>query len=311
MKSHRLSTYARITLIAVVAVVMTACATSPGYYEPDPYYSPRLAYYDYWYYPAIGAYYDPGARIYIYYEDNHWIRTRALPSRMRPYLGRHVTLRSPHDRPYEQHHRHRQRYQPERYRERDPAHHGDVPWIGTPRQQNPQRDRNDRRSEDHDRDRNGNDRRREPERGAVPVPLRPREPPTSTAPIKRGRQAEIRREESREQDRRGDIRRNKGHMKDLDRTGPNTGQPRQYRAPDSRRQSSKTPPQAVPGHRSPPTKSVPVKRDEKRQQRQNRKEETQHLYRKGDDRRGKDNNDSDAASQKRQRNQFEKYEQYR
>ena len=217
MKSYHLSTSARIALIATVAAVMTACTSAPGYYDPGPYYLPRVVYYDYWYYPAIGAYYDPVAHIYIYHEHNHWIRARTLPPRIRPYLGQHVTVRSPHDRPYEEHHRHREQHQPERYRKRDPVHHGADAWIGAPRQQSPQRERDDRRIERHDRDRNVNDRRREPERGTGPVPPRYREPAASTAPIKREdktHQPETSRGESREQYRSGDVRRNNERQKD-------------------------------------------------------------------------------------------------
>ncbi len=334
MKSHHLSIYVRITLIAVITGVMTACATDPHYHDPAPYYLPRVVYYDYWYYPAIGAYYDPREHIYIYYEHNQWIRARALPHRIRPYLGHHVTVHSPNDRPYEVHHRHRGQHQPERYRERDPAHVYDT-WIGAPYHQSPQHVPDDRRRESHDRDRNGNDQRHEPERGTVPVPPRNREPdmkyqrqapdprpkdaprhrepPASTAPIKRDdkwRQPQIRKEKSREQYRSGDVRRNSERMKDHDRSGSSTRRPGQIRAPDSREQLPKKPPQTAPGHREPPTKTVPIKRDDKRHQRENRKEDTQHRHREGDDRHG-DIKEDDTSTQKRQRNQVEKYEQYR
>ena len=308
MKSHRLSTYTRIALIAAIAGVMTACVSNPHYYDRDPYYSTRVTYYDYWYYPAIGAYYDPHARIYIYYEHDHWIRARALPPRMRTHLGHYVTVRSPHDRPYEEHHRHRQQYQPERYREREHNHRGDDAWIGAPHQQSPQRDRYDRRIESRDPDRNGKDRRHAPERGAVSVPpryrepdvkyprqnpdTRPkdfprhREPPASTAPIQREdkwRQPEIRRERS----------------------------PGQYRTPDSRGQHTQTPPQAAPGHREQPTRTAPAKQDDKRHQREKQKEDTKHRNREGDDRPDNVSNDDDATPQKRRRSQFDRYEQYR
>jgi hypothetical protein len=331
MKSHRLTTYARIALITAAAGLMTACVSSPHYYDPDPYYSPRAVYYDYWYYPAIGAYYDPSAHIYIYHEHDHWIRARALPPRMRPHLGHHVTVRSPHERPYEEHNRHREQYQPERYRERDPAQHGDDVWIGAPHQPSPQRDRDDRRIESRDRDRNDKDWRHEPERGAVAVPpryrepdvkkyprqapdTRPkdtprhREPPASAAPIKRvdkWRQPEIHREKSREQYRNVDTRRDNERNKDQNRSGSRTGQAGQDKVPDVRGQHPKTPAQAAPGHRAPPTKTVPAKRDDKGHQREIRKDETRGRNREGDD----FHNEDDATSQQRQRGQFDQYEQ--
>lgn len=333
MKSHHLSKYARIALVVAVAGVMTACVSSPHYYDPDPYYSPRVVYHDYWYYPAIGAYYDPRARIYIYHEHNHWIRARALPPHIRPHLGHHVTVRSRHDRPYEEHHRHRHQYQPERYRERDHTHRGNDAWIGAPRHQNPQPDRNDRSIENHDRDRNGKDRRHENEHGTVAVPShyrgrdvkypqhapdtrpritpRHREPTVIKALIKREdrwRQPEIHREKSREQNSNGD-RRNNDRRLDHGRSNTRTGQPGQYRVPDSHGRLTRTPPQAAPGHREPRTRTVPTKQDDKRHQRENRKEDTKQRYREGGDRRR--NVYDDAASQKRHPIPFDQFEQYR
>lgn len=336
MNTHHLPTYARIALIAAVAGLMTACATTTRYYDPNPYHSPRVVYYDYWYYPAIGAYYDPHSHIYIYYEHDHWIRARALPHRMRPHLGHHVTVRSPHDRPYEAHHRHRQEYRPERYRERDHTHHGDNAWIGAPRDRNPLHDRDVRRIESHERDRNGKDRRHEPERGAVAVPPRyrepgvkyprhtpdnrpkdtprDREPPAITAPVKqheKWRQPEIRREKSREPYRSGNVRRDNERRKDHARPGSSAGQSRQHRIPDSRGQQPKTPSKSAPDHRKPTSRTLPTKQDDKGHQRKNRKEDRQHRHREGDDRRGDIKNDDDTTPQKRQRSPFDQYEQYR
>ena len=140
MKSQRLSTFTRIALVAAVAGMMTACvAVRDGYEQPAPYYSNRAAYYDYWYYPAIGAYYDSRARVYIYFDRDHWIRARELPSRVQPYRGNHVTIRSPDDRPYEHQEQHRKQYEPERYRkqEHDRDRNDNDTWVGAPRQHRP------------------------------------------------------------------------------------------------------------------------------------------------------------------------------
>ncbi len=333
MKSHRLSTHARIALVAAVAGVMTACASAPHYYEPGPYYSPRTVYYDYWYYPAIGSYYDPRARIFIYYEHDHWIRARALPTHIRPYLGHHVTVRSPHERPYEENHRHREQYLPKRYRKPDPAHRGDDAWIGAPRRPSPQSDREVRHTESGDRDRKGKNLGREPERSAVPVPPRyrgpdgkyPRQapdnrpkdapghrvPPASTVREDKRRQPEIRREESREQYRSGDARRDNKREKVHDSSDSHTGQPGQYRAPDSRGQLPRTPPQAAPGRREAPARTVPAKQDDKGHQRKTHKEDTRDRHRNGDDRRGNVNKDDDENSHERQPSPVDQYEQYR
>ena len=331
MKSHCLSTYTRIALVAAVAGVMTACASAPHYYDPDPYYSPRAVYYDYWYYPAIGGYYDPRARIYIYYEHNHWIRARALPTHVRPYLGHHVTVRSPHERPYEENPRHREHYLPERYRKPDPAHRGDHAWIGAPRQPSPQRDHDNRRTESGDRDRNGKDRGHKPERGAVPVPPQYREPD-----VKYPRQAP----DTRLKDDRAIVNRLPVRHRSGGRTGgvnrksekknraSNTAAATHGETTSARKTITdrvraldnlgntghlihagsflKTPPQAAPGHREPP-----AKREDKGHQQEIRKEDTRDRYRDGDDRRGNGYNDDDATSQKRQHSPYDQYEQYR
>jgi len=335
MKTHRISIYTRIALIAAAASVMTACVSNPHYYDRYPHASTRVVYYDYWYYPAIGAYYDPRARIYIYHEHDHWIRTRALPPRMRSHLGHHVTVRSPHDRPYEEHHRHRQQYQPERHREWDRSHNDDA-WIGTPRQPSHQYDRDVRRTEDHDRDRNGRDRRHEPDHGTVYVPplyrepdvkyprhtpdtrrndtSRHREPPAGTTRIKRDdkrRQPEVHREKSREELHSGNTRRNNDRKSNHGRSETRTGQSGQYRGPDSRGQTHRTPPQAAQGHREPPTITAPTQRNDKGHQRENRNEDSRHRYREGDDRQGNVNHEDSADSRKRQRIPYDRYEHYR
>ena len=167
MQSHRFSTFARIVLVAVVAGAITACAPVRDYHEPGVYYSPRPLYYDYWYYPAIGSYYDPRTRIYIYFQHGHWIRARELPVRFRPYLGRYVTIRSSHERPYEEQLRHREQYAPERYRAKQADQLDHDVWIGVRNPPVRSREHDQRRTEPADRNRQDHDPRRQPERGAI------------------------------------------------------------------------------------------------------------------------------------------------
>ncbi len=171
MTSSRLSTYARITFVAAAAGVLAACAPVRHHPEPAPYYAPRVVYHDYWYYPAIGCYYDPRARMYLYYEHDHWVHARVLPVHVRPHLGRHVIVRSQHNRPYEAYPRHREQYTPERYRKSEKGQRHDDVWVGPPRQSNPPRDRNEPRTKRGDHDRNGKDSVRD----AGPVPPQYRE----------------------------------------------------------------------------------------------------------------------------------------
>lgn len=311
MNSHHLSTYARIALVATAVGFMAACA--PVQHRPGsaPYYAPRVMYFDYWYYPAIGAYYDPRARIYIYFQHDHWIHARALPPHVRPYIGSHVIVRSPNQRPYQEYSRHREQYLPERYRKPDPAHRGKDIWIGPTRQPIPQRDRDDQRKDTRDQSRNGKDLGRDPKRGSGPVPpqyrapvirvplqapnSRPqdapryRESPAIAVPGERedkGRQQEIRSEKLREQNRRT--------------------------RPHNQQQPAKTQPQVVPGRHEPPASAAPDKQDKGRGH-EMRKEDVPDDTRDRNDRRGNDprRDDDDSSSENGQRRPSNQYEDYR
>lgn len=152
MQAPRPFRFPRLALLGAAAVALGGCASyggdyysgpdtayygapADGYYSGprtttyydrggygDTYYAPAPRYsaaelHDYWYYPAVGCYYDPQLRVYLYFEHNRWMRARELPAHFRPHLGHPVTVRAPHGHPYAEHHRHRDRYAPERYRD--------------------------------------------------------------------------------------------------------------------------------------------------------------------------------------------------
>jgi hypothetical protein len=233
MNSQPLSNYARLALIATVVSLMTACAHVRDDYDPYPYHSSRASYYDYWYYPAVDSYYDTRTRYYIYYERDRWVHARALPPRLRPHLGHHVNIRSPHDRPYEQHSRHRAQYAPERYSHTTPGDRGSDVRQGQSRKGAPVRDHDDRYREHQERDRNGQTPLRDRNDARVPAPAqkapgvrdqenRPqkpntrfqaapdrREPPASVAPVRpetKTPKREIRNETARNRNHDGDVR---------------------------------------------------------------------------------------------------------
>lgn len=165
MNSLPLSTYARIAFVTTAAVVLSACAHVRDDYRPAPHYESRVTYYDYRYYPEADCYYDTRTRVYIYFEHDHWVRARALPPRMRSHLGRHVNIRSPHDRPYEDLRRHREQYAPdrhksERYNKIEPDHRGRDIRNDAPRRDILEREHNDSRKYTENRDRNGQDQSR-------------------------------------------------------------------------------------------------------------------------------------------------------
>jgi hypothetical protein len=255
MKKFPLSTFSRTAMAAVAAVALTACVhVRDGHYEPTPHYPPQAVYYDYWYYPAIGCYFDIRTNYYIYFEHDRWIRVRVLPPHLRPYLGRHVIIRSPHQRPYAEHQRHQDQYPPERYKKTKPGEKGNDAWVGPPRTQIPDRDRRDR---SRDQDRNGGDMRRdgngdrgpgagqrenreraedykrqEPKTQSQEAPGR-REPDAITAPARppyKASEQENRKEAPQKRDRDASERRGDDRNKDANESKP--GEER--RSPDSR-----------------------------------------------------------------------------
>lgn len=260
MKSHLISSYARIALAATAALLMTACAHVRDDYDPYPYHSPRASYYDYWYYPAVGSYYDTRTRYYIYYERDRWVRAHTLPRHMRPHLGRHVIVRSPHDRPYEQHQRHREQYTPERYKRLPADGRGNDVWLGAPRREMPARDRDDRHKDIQNRDKNGK--------------VAPRDRPTDRAPG-------LVHEDSRPRDQ-------EPRSRQLQYVKP---QPREVPP-----QKPNTRFQATPDRRESPVSAAPGGRENRVQEREVRKDDRRDRSRDGDVRRGngRDGNAHDA-----------------
>lgn len=277
MKKLQLSIFSRTAMVAVAAVMLTACVhVRDDYYQPAPHYPPQATYYDYWYYPAIGCYFDIRTNFYIYFEHGRWVRARVLPPHWRPYLGRHVIIRSPHQRPYEEHLRHRDQHPPERYKKTRPGEQGHDTWVGPPRAQIPDRDR-DRRDDNRDRDRNGDDLRRDGNGDRGP-----------------GREIPVRERDDRRQDN-GDRKRN-DQGPDRDRVPGAEQMENRERAESYRRQEPKTQSPEAPGYREPDAAVAPPKNPYKAREQENRKETPPKRVRdtserRGDDR-GKDANES-------------------
>lgn len=273
MKKFPLSTFSRTAMVAVAAVILTACVhVRDGHYEPTPHYPPQAVYYDYWYYPAIGCYFDIRTNYYIYFEHDRWIRVRVLPPHLRPYLGRHEIIRSPHQRPYAEHQRHQDQYPPERYKKTKPGEKGDDAWVGPPRTHIPDRDRRDR---SRDQDRNGGDMRRDGNGDRGP-----------------GREIPESKRDDRRQDN-GDRRQN-GQGPERDRNGdriPGAGQrENRERAEDYKRQEPKTQSQEAPGRREPDATTAPARPPYKASEQENRKEAPRKRDRDASERRGDDRN---------------------
>lgn len=307
MKSRRLPSPVRLALMAAAVAALSACAPSrdyayerdrayyyepePDYYEPAEYYAPRAEYYDYWYYPAIGAYYDPRVSVYFYYEHDHWVRSRALPPHYRSYLDHHVTVRSPHDRPYAEHNRHRQRYAPEQYRRehyKQPAHdrRNNDAWIGAPRQSNQERDRYERRQDNRDRNDRNQAHDRDYDRRSA-----------SAEPQQKAPARVIRKEPARDKYRANVEPR--GNQ--LERKSASVPQQHRERAPAAKQPPPKVRTQEIRDQRAPAVGTAPVKQQGRTPARENRKEAAQNGNRKGDERRGDPRNRDDEDSTQRPR----------
>lgn len=285
MKTNRIVASARIVVALASIGAMTACVPVYRHAEPAPYYAPRVVAYDYWYYPAIGTYYDPRARVYIYYEHNHWIRARVLPVHVRPYIGHYVTVRTAHDHPYDDFYKHREQYAPERYRKPDPSHHDKDIWLGAPRQQAPQHDDRgkgkDKGKQEHDSDRGRSDapqyrgsdsgyQWQAPSVRSQDV-VSHRETPGQAAPMQRVsnnyQQQDMRREEPRERASGGKLRRENDAQNDTVVWNSRTGQPVKYRpvAAHDLKQSDKTHVEVRADNTQSSTDTLPAKRQDKKQ----------------------------------------------
>jgi hypothetical protein len=74
--------------------------------------------YHYWYYPALGVYYDYNAHVYFYLEGGTWVRVGHLPRRFH-HLGRHEIVESERGRPWARYDAHRAKYPPGQLRKDD------------------------------------------------------------------------------------------------------------------------------------------------------------------------------------------------
>lgn len=314
MNASRFSTYARLALLAIAAAGLPACVYNNGYDESGRYYEPAGEYYgdyygdsygdydDYWYYPAVGAYYDPRVSLYFYYEHDHWVRARELPRHYHPHLGRHVVVRSPHDRPYAEHYRHRERYTPDRYRDeryRKPAqdHRNDDVWIGAPRRPEPERDRHERRRYDDDRNGNGTYRERERERERLPAYVQPK--------MDREPARIIRNEPPQARYRKDDARRGNGRAHDAAPAQPRYREPTQIQQPRARTLDM---PRPAAERREPATKPETRRQQEKAQARANGTDNARQDKRQDDARRNGAGRNGKADSGKQAGKRFEQDE---
>lgn len=97
-------------LLIPLSALLSSCGFTHGLIvvgdEPGP-----VAFYNYWYYPDYGVYYDYDAHMYFYLEGSTWVRVGHLPPRYHG-LGRHVVVESERGRPWARYDDHRAKYPP-------------------------------------------------------------------------------------------------------------------------------------------------------------------------------------------------------
>lgn len=112
---RRLGRHFRLMALAGAIAGVTGCAYDPVFYGPPAYSSDyRVHYYDYYYYPNVGVYFQFSSGYYYYHDHSHWVRTRVLPKRILIDPQSRVRIRVDSDKPYVKYPEHRRRYQPKR-----------------------------------------------------------------------------------------------------------------------------------------------------------------------------------------------------
>lgn len=109
---------ARVTTILFLSLLLTNCVVAPA--QPGPYYGPVI-WYDYWYYPYAGIYFDIHRNLYFYHHHGRWVSARKLPKHYHGKLGHHVKMRLKDKRPHVRHKQHIQRYPSKHYQPRRSA----------------------------------------------------------------------------------------------------------------------------------------------------------------------------------------------
>ena len=112
MKVKGLRLFQLILLLAVSSICMTACMVNAQWRLPvwiDDNHHQHQPQHDYYYYPDVNVYYDPGPSIYFWFENDNWHHNRRLPSHIR-VPKRHIRFRSDADRPYNVHEKVVERY---------------------------------------------------------------------------------------------------------------------------------------------------------------------------------------------------------
>ena len=114
----------RVLLVVGMAILFNACVVVPNgaYYRthvpPSTVYRPATVYYEWYYFPESGVYYNISERYYYYPYNGSWRRATQLPSRLVLRYEDRVRLKLT-DTPYIKYKEHRRKYPPRHHERRD------------------------------------------------------------------------------------------------------------------------------------------------------------------------------------------------
>jgi hypothetical protein len=110
---RRLGRRFRLMVFAGALAGVTGCAYDPVYYGPPAFSGDyRVHYYDYYYYPNVGVYFQFSSGYYYYRDHSRWVRSRVLPKRILIDPSSRVRIRVDSDKPYTKYPEHHRRYHP-------------------------------------------------------------------------------------------------------------------------------------------------------------------------------------------------------
>ena len=103
-----------IVIVAIVLVVAVhGCVYDPVYYGPPSYSEYHPHYYDYYYYPSAGVYFQFTTGYYYYRGHDRWVRVRKLPPNVYIDPRDRVQIRIDSEKPYLRHDEHARRFKPD------------------------------------------------------------------------------------------------------------------------------------------------------------------------------------------------------
>ena len=100
-------------ILATVLIALNGCVYDPVYYGPPSYTEYHPDFYDYYYYPSVGVYFQFTTGYYYYRSRDIWVQTRQLPPNIYIDPRDRITIRIESDKPYLRHDEQVQGFRPD------------------------------------------------------------------------------------------------------------------------------------------------------------------------------------------------------